>query len=371
VKVLFLEDTIPIKEMFAPIVDRLENIGIICKKVGYDIKVNELLDKEKPDLVVLAREETNQIEHEFAVSNTPTLLIPHGLLMPNEKELWKVNGSLRIGHTIRLFRQFKHKVKKKKISLYKLITIGLFRLFNDFKDGKTLSKYNDFTKIASYGINMRDILLRYKVRGNNIVITGNPKYDKYLNVCHEKSGRVLLITDYLVEFGLWSEKQRLNYIKDVSEVVHSITGNKLEILIHPVLEDKDEYEKIVVENKLYANVYQLKIEQLINECDMTITLLSTSGIEVMAAEKPLIIYNPYRNPTLYYDENGCHVAYDKETLYSIIKHLIEDGMSDEKQTASQKFVYNQIYAQDGRATDRIVDVILKMGDNECLKINPS
>lgn len=360
-KVLFLEDTIPIKEMFTPIIDRLESVGIECKKIGYNIEVNEVLKKERPDLIVLAREETNPIEHQFAVSNVPTLLIPHGLLMPNERELWTSNGSLKLGHLIRLSRQFMHKIKKNSMPFWSLIQVGLFRLFNDFVDSKTLSKYNNFTKIASYGLKMRDILVKYKVNPENIIITGNPKYDKYVNVCREKSGRILLITDYLVEFGLWSEKQRLKYLQDVSEIVQELTLKRLEILIHPVLEDKDEYKKIIDKNKLFANVHQLELERLINECDIGITLLSTSGIEMMAANKPLIVYNPYHNPTLYYEDSGCYVANNRNELYSIIKHLIKDGMSESKQKLSKEFVYHQIYEQDGKAVDRIVDVILNMG----------
>ena len=374
-KALFLVDNIPVVEMFEPIVAKLP-VGWDAKFISYngctDINceplggenakgVKELIEREKPDVIVLAREETNIVEHLFATSGVPTLLVPHGALMPNDRRTWSNSDRyLKVEHLYKLFKQAYWRLIKGKIPIGRLIQTGLFRLKNDFRDGITLSRFDNYSKIATYGEAMRDILIEYKVNPCNIVITGNPKYHKYLNMGLNKSGKVLLITDYLVEFGLWSKKQMIDYLKDVCDVVYQLTSKNVQILIHPVHEDKREYNTIANRYNLTADIYQLELTRLIGECDMAITVLSTSGLEMMVAGKPLIIYNPYYNPTLYGENSGVYIAHTRSEFFYIIRGLLRDGMSESQKKLADAFVYQQTYLQDGMADERIVDLIVSM-----------
>lgn len=360
-KVLFWADNEPVFEMFKPIKALLKCQSVIIRRV--DAKV---VEREKPDLIVLAREETTPLEHSIANSGIPTLLVPHGALMPNERELWFGDGRYgRVRHLMKLARQARSRLGKGDMSLWSLLRTGLFRIRNDFRDGATLSRYDGYTKIAAYGEAMRDILIRYRVKPENIVVTGNPKYDKYLDMRPNKDKEVLLITDYLVEFGLWSKKQRLGYLRDVCEVVYEVTGQNTEVLIHPVVENKVDYVDVVKRNGLTASVHQMELTRLIEECAVGITLLSTSGLEVMVAGKPLVIYNPYGNPTMYHERSGVYIAKTKSELLATVGSLLRNGMDIIHRNLSDDYVYKQMYLRDGKADKRIADLIMSMvGQNE-------
>jgi hypothetical protein len=359
-KVVFMIDTIPIQEMFSPIIEKLDG-KVEVKCFDYKVKVKDMVESVKPDLIIMAREETQVIEHELTTCGIPTLLVPHGLSMHDEKRLWSNDGRfLRIIHLSKLLKQGWYKFKKRKNSLSYLIKTGIFRMWHDFKDRDALSQYSNYTKIAAYGNSMKDILIKYGVKPRNIVITGNPKYENY-SESKRKSGKVLLITDYLVEFGLWTEMQNIKYLQDVSDVVYDLTSKNVEVSIHPVLENKEEYYKAIKKYNIKANVYQLELKKLINECDIAITTLSTSGMEVLITGKPLVIYNPYKNPTPYDNEKGVYVVRTKLELSEIIKDLLINGMSKEKNELCKTFVDQHVY-KDGKSVDRIVDLILSFGE---------
>jgi hypothetical protein len=201
-KVLFLADNTPTIEMYQPIISQLKCDALIIKTDCSIIK------KEKPNVIVMAREETTPEEHRIVDSGVPTLLIPHGMLMPEvTKKLWG-NGN-KTTHYKRLFLQAYYKVKHGETPL-RLLKTGLFRIRNDYKNG-VLSKYSGFTKIAVYGEAMKDTLIKYDVKPENIVVTGNPKFDKYYGKIRRNNGYVLLLTEYFVEFGYWTPKQRKEY----------------------------------------------------------------------------------------------------------------------------------------------------------------
>ncbi len=323
-KALFLIDNVPAMEMFIPIVTRLngesvfinysrnkqntfkieeymKNFAIRCEiiKKHNNRYVNILLDREKPDIVILAREETMPIEKYFTSlcrgKNILTLLVPHGMLMPNELQLWGLGGKLfRLKHIYRLVKQGVRKLLNGKITLNHLIQAGIFRVRNDYKDKVTLSRYDTYDKIATYGEAMKEILLKYNVKPENIVLTGNPKYDAQTqDNGHKKHNSILIITNYLVEFGTWNKGQRENYILDIHTVVNALSQNLL-VKIHPVMEDANDYIRIAHNNKLSLVLYQSEpLSEVINKCDIGITTMSSGGLEVLATGKPLIIYNPY------------------------------------------------------------------------------
>ncbi len=80
----------------------------------------------------------------------------------------------------------------------------------------------------------------------------------------------------------------------------------------------------------------------------------------MATGKPLIVYNPYNDITQYNDKSGAYYARNTDELLVVLNELIKNGMSDDKKKLSEEFVYQQAYLQDGKASERIVELILEM-----------
>lgn len=345
-KVLFLADNAPVVEMYKPIIEKLP-----CKSVVVKTSL-EAVERGKPDVVVMAREETTLVEHKIVSSGIPTLLVPHGMLWGDHRKLW---GSNKLVRRWRLAVQAYRKLLRGE-SLWRLLKVGFFRLRNDFKEGNILSRYDGFTKIAAYGEAMRKVLLGYKVKPENIVITGNPKFDKYGELARKNGGYVLLVTEYLVEFGLWSAKQRKKYVDDVA-IAASSCGLGLVVKIHPVLEDKRDYETLASEWGFRLCKDEGLLE-LVSECNMTVTLMSSVGLEVMVIGKPLIIYNPYNNPTAY-----TYGVLSARTLSELVSAVEEatNGWNRRLANGARRFVYEQTYLHDGKSADRIAELIMGMG----------
>ncbi|KKM72595.1 hypothetical protein LCGC14_1418970 [marine sediment metagenome] len=376
-KALFWVDNIPAMEMFAPIMDALPdkwevafvNYGRAeyegCKMLRKRNResILDMICRESPDIMALTREEATPVEKMLTQigkeTGIPTLLVPHGMLMSNEVELWEIKDSklFRLKHIIRLARQGYRQLRQGKVTIPHLVRQGLFRIRNDFRDKKTLSRYDNFSKVAVFGEAMKYILLRYGVAQDNIVITGNPKFDMtYREKQKTKTGDILLITNYLVEFGTWTEKQREKYVKDVLEVA-DIMEKRLLVKIHPVNERIKDYERMDCDIEIFQTQ---PLAEIISWCGIAITTMSTGGLEVMASGKPLVVYNPYNDITQYSEKSGAYVARNKVELLSVIEDIVNNGMNEEKEKLADEFVYQQAYLQDGKASERIAKLIEEM-----------
>ena len=166
-KALFWVDNIPAMEMFAPITDALPDeweVAFVnygreqyagCKTLRKRNRENilDMICRESPDIMVLTREEATPVEKMLAQigkeTGIPTLLVPHGMLMPNEVELWEIKDSrlFRLKHISRLIRQGYRQLRQGKVTIPHLVRQGLFRVRNDFRDKKTLSRYDIFSSL--------------------------------------------------------------------------------------------------------------------------------------------------------------------------------------------------------------------------------
>lgn len=346
--------------------DYIRKIGIGYRLLsGYSGQaVVEVIAREKPDIMVLAREETNIVEHSIVelgkIENIPTLLVPHGMLYPMGANVWETVGFLfRLEHLRILLGQGYRKLLKGDMSIGRLVKTGIFRIKNDYKDGLFLSRYSAFTKVAVYGEIMKEVLLDYNVRPENIVITGNPKFDIYSRVnADTRTNAILLLTDYFVEFGLWNVKQRRDFVLDVLWVANKLSQS-LKIKIHPVMESLWDYVKIVKSKGV--SVYQHEpLKSLIDECDIGVIVTSSAGLEVMVSGRPLVIYNPYKNVTPYRLSHGVLIASTKEELLRVIEGIIKDGVNEVQKKFSRNFVQRQVYKLDGKASERIADLIVSL-----------
>ena len=338
-------------------------------------EVNTILDRTNPNIVVFAKEETTPTESLFVSScnekGIPTLLVPHGALIIPASDIWQDNhGHKKQRYALLLLRQGIGKVFRGDISLpdlFHLTRVGIFRIRNDFKQKGTMSRYDRYSKIACYGTYMKELLLSYGVPQDNIIVTGNPRLD---NVVHHREQNkrarraVLLITDYLVEYGLWSAQQREQFVLDVHYAIARSGANISSwsmVKIHPVNERIEDYEAIFDKHNLFGVVHQsTDITKLTDQYSVAITLVSTAGLEVMLAGKPLIVYNPYNNTAAYSEEDGAFVAKDVHELSDAIKEALNTGAGDERKKKVSKFLRHQVGHVDGKSSSRVAKLITSM-----------
>lgn len=395
-KALFLADNIPAVEMFIPVIAKLPD-GWDAVLVNYEARsvagsrlvteyarrslirciemkrhdstaVEQLVVTAEPDIIVFSREETTLTESMFVElgirDSIPTLLIPHGIMVKDMHSVWSSGKPFtRTGALRMLLRQACGKIRRHDTSLGYLFKTGAYRITHDFKDDQ-LSRWNRYTAIAAYGEAMRDVLLHNRVSPESIVITGNPKMDMlHPDDSGKDSRRILLLTNYFVEFGLWSKRQRKRFVLDVCAVAKATTDKPLRIKIHPVNERMADYESLAAEYDLDVELYQqAPITEVAEGCSLAITTTSSAGLEAMVLGKPLIIYNPYGNVTAYGEDSGAYIALSATQLAGAVSDILDNGIGDEQKRLAEQFIINQASARDGKSADRIVALMVEMTD---------
>ena len=91
-----------------------------------------------------------------------------------------------------------------------------------------------------------------------------------------------------------------------------------------------------------------------------ITISSTTGLEALIMKKPLITVNFSGKPdAMPYAESGAAIGvYKPEDVRPAIKSVLENKDVREKLAKKAKlFIYEQCYKMDGKASERIVDLI--------------
>ena len=408
-KAIFLIDNVPAVAMFMPIIDKLPknwdvSIGnyYVWNKKGQEeieqfltkmslksIKIDHLqniemlLLQEKPNIVVLSRDTTSAMEEDFVkycrFMHIPTLLVPHGVWSPEERKNWTLGRtSSWIKHIYDLGLQGIRLIKIGGFSFRYLISSGLFLLRRDLKPEPVFDGHGGCSKIAVYGNAIKELLISEGVNPDSIIVTGNPKFDALYSVkangnntnLRETLGIsndekvVVLLTDYLVEIGLWTERQRTQFIKVIVEAANNLPMCKLIIKIHPLSEREEDYLKIVKnESKQPIICRNVFLPELLNTCDLAITLMSTAGLEAMAMGKILVVVNLFNNLSPFNEAGGAIVVRKKEDLLPALKVLLSQGLDAAMKQNADKYVYQQAYVQDGKAANRIANLIIQMVKN--------
>jgi hypothetical protein len=355
--ILFLYDNYPVLDIYEKIIANLPPKSMVL----YDYKnktagdVEKVVSSCKPEVIIVAREETTPIEHYVANCGIPSLLVPHGILVANEKKMWDIENKNRFVYYYRLFKQATKKLGEMPLS--QILSRGIFRLRNDFKNKQSLSNYSGYTRVAAYGETMKDILVSRGVKPERIMVTGNPRYDRPQKI--ENGNIITLFTDYFVEFGIWNVGQREDYVHTVATAVNNLTHQKLVVKIHPVLEHLEDYQKFT--EKYPMEVYKDR-QGLIAESKIVITLASSIGLEALVMGRPVVVYNPYNNTTPYTTECGAYFAKNENELTLVLKDIIDNGMTEQRKKMVGEFIYEQAYLQDGKSAERIANLIKEMVD---------
>lgn len=367
-----------------------QEIGQFLRKMGLKTievdrlnNVERLLLEERPDIVVLSRDTTSSMEGDFIKYSKsldiPTLLVPHGVWSPDERKNWTIGRSFGwIKHMYDLGFQGLQLIKTGVFSWHYLIESGLFWLRRDLKPKPTFDGHGGCSKIAVFGDAIKGLLVSEGLAPDSIKVTGNPKFDILYNVkangdsselrqslgisSNEKV--IVLLTDYLVEIGLWTVKQREQFILTIVEAVNNLPKCKLIIKIHPLSENEVDYLKIVKKvPKKPIICRNTSLPELLNTCNLGITVMSTAGLEAMALGKILMVVNLFNDLSPFNEAGGVVVVHKKEDLLPALKVLLSHGLGDAMKENADKYVYQQAYIQDGKAASRIADLIIQMVEN--------
>ena len=312
-----------------------------------------MIDHEKPDIIIVGSEYTN-FERAVCIAaklkGTPTLAIQHGTMHPYHP--------------------------------------GYIYLKEDISsEGSVESPYCPITdKIAVYGPYAKKILTEISSYPNDsVVITGQPRYDilskaeeifnkektfEKLNL--DKNKKVILWATY--SHGLTKEENEKYFYVVYSAVKELYDDVQLIVKPHPcecydyknISSMREKISKEIGFNPIIVDPFYNTFE-LLHTCDLMITGYSTTGLEAMILDKNVIIMNLIDEQHIIpYVESGAALGvYKEEDLIINIKNTLYDKEIKEKlKKAREKFVYEHAYLQDGKATERVCDLIEDMIKNE-------
>ena len=312
--------------------------------VEYIEMAKRMIEEEKPDLILLLNE-YGRFERALVIAGKlkgiPVLAVQHGVIHPTHKG---------------------YMYTKDEIS----------------SDRSVKSPYCPIPDItAVYGTYHKDLLTKVSAYpGDSVVVTGQPRYDVlyHANKIYDKEK---FFKKYKINLDckiiLWAtqchglnNEENIKNFKTVFETMQNIKNVTLIIKQHRG--EGREYTKMIGK---YLNSYNLNAVvtpkdsdtyELLYVCNLMITRHSTTAMEAVALNKPVIILNLSGEPDpVEYVRDGVALGVYKE---GDLKPTIEKLLKDDSELAKsrKKYIEQYLYRIDERATERVVNVIEEMID---------
>ncbi len=209
-----------------------------------------------------------------------------------------------------------------------------------------------------------------------VIVTGQPRYDILFSP-HERYSKEDFVERYGITPGnkivLWatqthglSYEENVKNLKAICKAMKGLKGITLVIKQHPAESEAhtDLIKKFVDRCGIDAVLTPKNsdtYEQLF-VCDLMITRHSTTAVEALALKKPVIILNlsGEPDPVDYVREGVAAGVYDENDLKMTIERLLENDRELMKNRDS--YLDRHLFKIDGKATDRVVDLIIQMID---------
>ena len=224
-------------------------------------------------------------------------------------------------------------------------------------------------KMSVYGEYARRILIKRGVNPDKIVITGCSQWDELVK------GEGISREEFCRQLGLDKDKKiillatHIGYQRDIGRkvligvlnAVRQFPGTQLLIRAHPG-EPISTYRSIAKEVGAGDVVVFKKPHDFdsIRACDILITQYSTLGLEAMIAGKPVITILLSSGPnTNSYTESGAAIGVNRtEDIAPAIEDALNNRAVQERLALNrEKFIYDQAYKLDGKASERVAGLI--------------
>ncbi|MDY6834945.1 MAG: UDP-N-acetylglucosamine 2-epimerase, partial [Chloroflexota bacterium] len=237
------------------------------------------------------------------------------------------------------------------------------------------------TKLAVFGDQMKRNLLDRNIPEDRIVVTGCPLLDsvhstrtsvdtnvicELLNIpCDTK--KLLLLTQPFVKDGKWSAQQGDQFASTVLKAMSRIPECTTLLKIHP-REKRSEYQRLLQGVGLgHIPIIQREVSlyELLVISDLVVGVNSTALLEAMCFGKPVVVVNLYQESDVFGFVTSRAVlnVEDSEVLDSAIQTaLYDEDVMLELSEKREKYVYDNAYLIDGKASKRVADLIFDLAE---------
>lgn len=257
----------------------------------------------------------------------------------------------------------------------KVIIVQSAQLVDDleFHRGTLNSKCLAFDRKADFfavsGPFFEKLLERYYLQSKNTKVTGQPRFDELIRMQrhsrlanngeggYTKKKVVLWAT---ATHG-YSHEENMSNVQAVYGALKRIPDLKLFIKLHPAESRNQFYYKTLQEAPFETKVFSnADLVGLLSQCDALIVRDSTVAIEAAILGKNIIVMNLSGYPdSVDYVSSGIAVGvYERQDLEGAIRRALYDANTQKKLAlAREKYLYDHTYLQDGKAAERLADVI--------------
>lgn len=293
----------------------------------------EVVKEQAPDLI-LVTSEYGFFERGLVVAgklnNIPTLAIQHGIIGPLHQGYMHSKNSISASGSI----QSPYLQIADKTAVY-----GPFH-------------YNFLTKISAYP-------------ASAVVVTGQPRYDKIV-----MTDKIFSKEKFCAKWGLDPHRKivlvatqpvpmRKAFIASVLKGLKAFPEAQIVIKPHP-RENSELYEKLLEKEKMRIVLLPKESETLeaLYACDLLVAMSSTVITEAAILGKPAVTVRPVgEDPTPYYNEVTLRIDLGEDLAPILRKALYDEKTREILKKAERKFAFDHAYKQDGKATERVVDLI--------------
>ena len=257
--------------------------------------------------------------------------------------------------------------------------------FSDYPEWRFLSH----DRVAAMGESSRRDLMAQGVDPERIVVTGHPGFDTFastdpgiadkirndLGIPQEH--RLVLFASQPSYVGAFDQPQkRTDMIKAVVKVVGAMKDVTLVIKPHPGEKRKELAALVGKARQVVLVDGAVSIAPLIKACDVFITFFSTTALQALYAGKPVISIDipGSGGGHLYTDSQATWVARSPEELTEHVANLLSVNKGEyamAKAVARQRFLREMACLPDGKATERIVGLVVDSLESERSADRPS
>ncbi|AEG18377.1 CDP-glycerol--poly(glycerophosphate) glycerophosphotransferase [Methanobacterium paludis] len=220
-------------------------------------------------------------------------------------------------------------------------------------------------KIFVWGEATKNALVEAGANNDQIEVTGSPKYDSVITKLNDYSKSITNPLNKTILFATQPFPGNINLqiIDEIGLFLKKNEGINLIVKPHPA-ETADYYKKFVehfADDMIHVADNNDNIIELLLNADVTIMISSTVGIDAAILDKPMICVNLSDQKSVYVEGGVALEAKDLKDIVSQINNIMyDDKIRKNLAECRKRFVYNYVYLQDGKASERIVDGIVKM-----------
>ena len=311
---------------------------IFGRLVEYIEMAKRMIDEEKPDLILLLNE-YGGFERALVIAGklkgVPVLAVQHGVIHPTHE--------------------------------------GYMHTHDEISPvGSVTSPYCPIPDItAVYGTYHKDLLTKvstYPV--DSVVVTGQPRYDLlyHADKIYDRSSfcnkwsldpnkKIVLVATE----NLPIQEENIFFLKAILKSLKEFPILQVVVKPHPGERGKW-YEKVVKEKETEVTILPKNSDtfEALYACDLFFIYFSTTGMEAVALNKPVIVVNLTErpDPVEYVKEGVALGVYREEDLKPAIEKLLNDG--SELARNRNSYIEKYLYKIDGKATERVINLIVKM-----------